>query len=77
MEETRKAMPLKQDGLRSAHGWKPLSRGDVKMVRNVVRGAPKFSFWAPVAGAAGLWLVYPALTEKFKGNPFGMFGDDE
>ena len=70
-------MPLKNDGLRSTHQWAPLSRGDVKMAQSAAKGLPKFALWAPVLGAAGLWLVYPALTEKFKGNPFGLFGEDE
>ena len=33
--------------------------------------------WGVCAGAAAGWLVFPALTEKFKASPFGIFDEDE
>ena len=33
--------------------------------------------WGVFAGATGAWLVFPTLTEKFKSNPFGIFGEEE
>ena len=34
-------------------------------------------WWPVTLGAIGAFALYPALTEDFKKNPFGLFGEDE
>ena len=44
----------------------------VQLSRFGMKAAPML---VPVALAGG-WFVYPALTDAFKRNPFGIMGDD-
>ena len=57
-------------------GTWPLTPVHMKQIRGAVRMLPKFAPWALGLGAAAGWMVYPALTEKFKSSPFGLFDDD-
>ena len=34
-------------------------------------------WWPVTLGATGAFALYPTLTEDFKKNPFGLFGEDE
>lgn len=55
----------------------PLSKVDIHNARKGVRFITSLKAWPITLGAVGAFLVYPALTEDFKKNPFGLFGEDE
>ena len=55
----------------------PLSKVDIHNARKGLRFAGSLKAWPLTLGAVGAFLIYPALTEDFKKNPFDLFGQEE
>lgn len=55
----------------------PLSKVNVHHMRETGKFLKTLRWWPVTLGAIGAFALYPALTEDFKKNPFGLFGEDE
>ena len=54
----------------------PLSASDVHNAKKGLRFAKSLKAWPITLGAIVSFAIYPALTDNFKSNPFGLFDDD-
>ena len=55
----------------------PLSKVHVHHMKQTGAFIKTLKWWPVTFGAIGAFLIYPALTEDFKKNPFGLFDEEE